>query len=127
MARAGAALGVHSAGDAVQALVDDADLVEHRAELPLLRRIRRRLVELARENRERRQRRVELVRRAGRERAELDDLLVAQRVLAHRRELAVALAHEPRHAPDEQHDEHGRDHEVDPHAGEVQIELAAEP
>ena len=28
--------------------------------------------------------------------------------------------------PTNKHDEHGRDHEVDPHAGEVQIELAAE-
>ena len=126
MTRAGAALRVHAARDSVQPLVDDADLVEHRAQLLLLRRVRRRLVELARENRERRQRRVELVRRAGRERAELDDLLIAQRVLAHGGELAIALAHEPRHAADEQDDQHGGDHEVHPHAGEVQIELAAE-
>jgi len=41
------------------------------------------------------------VRRAGRERAELDHLLIAQRRFAHRGELAVALPHEPRHATHE--------------------------
>ena len=102
MTRAGAALRVHAARDPVQPLVDDADLVEHRAQLLLLADVGRRLVELARENRERRQRRIELVRRAGGERAELDELLIAQRGLAHGGELAVALPHEPRHAADEQ-------------------------
>ncbi len=66
------------------------------------------------------------MRRACRQCAELDDLLIAQRRLSHGRELAIALPDEKRHAAHEQHDQHGRDDEVDPHAGEMQIELAAE-
>ena len=124
--RAFATRRVDAAGNSVQAAVDDANLLHHHPKLGLVLGVGRRLVELFDEQRERRQRRVELVRRAGCERAELDDLLIAQSGLAHRRELTIAAPHECGHAADEQHDQRSRYDEVHPHAGDVQVEVAAE-
>jgi len=121
-----AARGADAVRDAIEPLVDRLDLLHHHSQLRALRRVGRRLGELLDEYRERGQRRVELVSGAGRERAELDHLLVAQRRLAHRRELLIAPTHDTGHAPDEEHDQGRSNHEVHPHAGYVQAKVAAE-
>ena len=67
-------------------------------------------------------RRAELVRGARTERAQRDDALVAQRLLACARKLPVALVHRLRKRRDVVRDEAGADDEHHPHADQVLAE-----
>ncbi|QCW26135.1 hypothetical protein FE772_11085 [Lysobacter enzymogenes] len=72
----------------------------------------------------RRQRRVEFVRGAGGERAQRRQRFVADRAFARFRQAAPLFAHDG-HEPAQHHGhDPGREQEIDPHAGDVQLEIA---